>query len=488
MLITPRFVDAVPGSDEWWLDRLRQQLAARIDGTDGSADGHPQGGSSFAGGSPSGPYSLDRLSNSADSRPGLRLLWDWFRGEALPPGASEEWAAGWAHFLRRSRLNMAETVVSSVSDRLVPSGWQTAAEDDPDGDQVAEEIARETNLVLATGDAIEDMLWSSRGYLLVSATGEEGSARPLITPESPMSTIVAHDTASRAPRAGLRRVVDEWTGDDEYWLYKPGYIRVLPADSGVLGERQVLPVEGMFPLIELRNRRGVGEFERHLDSLVRINDSIFSRIVLTKLQAHRQRAIQKDKEFLASGDDVQIDTRDMVTGPDALWDLPPGVSIWESSAADLTQVRMMVQDDIKLLCSATGTPLSDAVPDAANQSARGSKIVEDKYIFRIEDRKRRADNGIARALSLCFQIVGDVERGSDVHKIRTIWDPVDRYSLQERSQAATVLQNIMPLDWIATNVLQIRPADLPGVNAARARDMIYRGASNAATPAPQQDS
>lgn len=463
----------VEESDEWWISRLGQRLNYRRQGdTELQRD------------------LLAQPERLVDKRHGLVTLAAWYQGEPPPPAnCTEDYVQAWRSVLKRSRLNMAETVVSSISDRLVPSGWRTGGDDDADGDQVAQELADELDLVNEASQAIEDMLWSGRGYLLVSGA-QEGTDTEVITRESPLYTYVEKSKITRKPLAGIRVVQDDRISDakrdrTEIWLYRPGYVRVgrfSASGEFKLEPRQELPDEDYFPMVELRNRRDQGEFERHLDSLSRLNDSMFNRLILTKLQAHRQRALQKDAKYLETDDVVEVNKDDFVSGPDTLWDLPPGVTLWESSAADLSQVRMIVQDDIKFLCAASGTPLADAVPDAANQSAKGSQIIEDKYLFRIQDRQRRADRALAQVLSLIFQLRGDTER-AQVHKIRTIWEPIQRYGLQEKTQAAAVVRDVMPNDWIATNILQVRPADLPSIDRMRISDQLLAPTAPVA-PAP----
>ena len=147
------------------------------------------------------------------------------------------------------------------------------------------------------------------------------------------------------------------------------------------------------------------------------------------------------------------------------------MKLWESQAADLNPVRAMVLDDVKHLCAVTGTPLSDAVPDGANQSAKGSQIVEDKTLFRVMDRQRRADRGLAQALALAFKVLGDDAR-ADAATIRTLWSPIVRHSMVDMGQAASQLQGIMPRDWIALNVMQERPGNLPAIQRMRVADML----------------
>lgn len=462
---------ALPGSDvvdsdAWWVRRLSKAIHDRNRGAG---------------------WNRAALSNKAGTRPGLSLLDGWLRSEPpLPVGADEGYVAAWQHFLRTSRTNYAELVVSSRTERIVALGWRTGVTDgdDTDGDQVAESLAVHTDLRNRVSEAVQDMCGLSVGYLMVGPDEQE-RGKAIVTRESPLSTIVASDYAGR-PRAGLRMVVDDWTGEHEIWLYRPavngapGYQRVARKSrtGWEWGEPQTLP---RFPIVELGNYLGVGEFERHLDVLTRINDTMFTRMVLTKLQAHRQRAIEQamPKDGDAHKVDIEVDPADFISGPDALWLMPPGTKLWESAQADLSAIRSMTEDDVKALSATTKTPIWQLLPGSQNQSATGSERANEGFLALIEDRRHRVDVGLSKVLSMCFDIMGDSGR-SDAAKIRTIWAPVERYSITEKSQAFSSLYGKVPFDELALDVLQKRPSDLARLNAGRGRDLFFQAPGGSA--------
>lgn len=444
-------------SPEWWANQLEKRLKDRNKGRG---------------------WSSGRLSNRAETRPGLELLDAWRRNEPpLPVGVSQDWADAWSNVLRITRTNSAELVVSSRSERIVPLGWRTGVDGDTNGDSVVNDLARRTDLRTAVGEAVEDMLALGDGYLLAGPE-TSGSSRAVVTRESPLSTITAEHASGR-PRAGLRMVMDEWTGEREAWVYLPGAVKVArkakPSSSyaWVDGEGGTVP-NGAFVLARMRNKDGVGEFERHLADCARINDALFNRVVLTKLQSHRQRALEKampkDGEVEVV---VEYDAKDFETGPDALWDLPPGVKVWESMAADLTPVRSIVDDDFRILAAATKTPIWVMLPGSQNQSATGSEKADSAFLSLVSDRQHRIDMTLARTLAIALNIEGQAAR-AQAEKIRTIWAPQERYSLQEKSDAASKLNGILPFDRLAMDVLQIGPEDLPELNAARSRDLFFQ--------------
>ena len=145
--VTLRGADVV-GSDEWWVRRLSTELRDRRAGKG---------------------WSSAKVSNPLGTRPGLDLLAQWGRGEQpLPLGADESYVSAWSNFLRASRTNYAELVVSSRTERITPIGWRTAVESgrDTDGDEVAERLATHTDLRARVTEAVEDMCTLGEGYLI----------------------------------------------------------------------------------------------------------------------------------------------------------------------------------------------------------------------------------------------------------------------------------------------------------------------------------
>lgn len=465
------------GTDEWWMAQLSSAIRDRNTG---------------AGWNPA------KLSNDHGTRPGLTLLSSWLRGEQpLPEVGKEGYVEAWAKFLRLSRTNYAELITSSRTERIVPLGWRTPVDnaDDTDGDEEAERLATHTDLRNRISEAVQDMTGLGIGYLMAGADQQE-KGKAIITRESPLYTMVAEDSANR-PRAGLRMVHDPWTNTHEAWLYmaRDGMFYQRMARRSPSGQWQWDPTRDArlprFPLVPLPNYLGIGEFERHLDALTRINDTMFTRLVLTKLQAHRQRALEREvpKENDRYEVDVDVDQGDFVSGPDALWELPPGSKLWESATADLSQVRLMVEDDVKSLAAVTKTPVWQLLPGSQNQSATGSERAHEGFLALVEDRRHRVDVALAKVLANGFHAMGDSAR-ADAERISTIWAPTERYSLLEKSQAFSAMYGKWPFDELAVDVMQVRPSELQRLNAARAKDTFYSPvtAPTSNTDVPQQDS
>lgn len=463
-------------SDDWWLQVLRQRLIARTEGRDWR-------------------HSRWSKTVTAPQRPGLDLLWDYFRGEPPLPHCTEQWGADMYPFLRMGRMNYAEMCVGAVSERLVATGWHTSLDDDPDGDQEAARIAGVNDFNDRLADLATYMLTLGDGYMIVGGMMDEGA--PAITVEDPREVITAEDPVTGRTIMGYKETVDEWTGNRLQYLYGPGWVRrsYTERNTGIpewLGPREPLPNHGdSVAVVRFRNKHGVGDYERHLDALDRINDGIFSRITIAKYQAFRQRAfigLPSEDEF---GEPITYEADAFVSSPGTAWRMPVDAKVWESMYVDLTPLRMAIKDDVEGFFAATRTPLHYISADAAQGSAEGASMQKESHVFRVEDRRRRVDNGLSKVMSLAFKVMGDAER-SEAWKINTIWAPIERYSLASKSAAASTLLGggkVLPLDSVLTDVLQYTPADLPRIHAQRDADALFDPAADAtlnAMQAPQR--
>jgi hypothetical protein len=385
--------------------------------------------------------------------------------------------------------------------RMVPLGFRTAAAgDEASGDTEADKIARANDLSLKFTDIAEWMLEFGDSYSIVGAPGDDGV--PLITAEDPRQVITAHDAATGGYLAGLKVFRDDWDTADFAYLYLPGqvFVATRKSRSSLIGtqyyrfnpsgwdwdnERSGSLPYSVVPVTRFPNQRGVGEFEPHLDLLDRINNTILDRVTVSKIQAFRQRAAKGLPDVYPPGHPQAGQTIDYTgvfeADPGALWKVPEGVDFWESAPIDLGPIRMAIQDDIQSFAMLTSVPLHTVTPDAANGSAEGASLLREGQTFKVEDRRLRTGVGLARTMSLAFQFMGDQVR-ADRSMIETIWAPAERYSLQEKSQAAAEQKAAgVPDAMIAEKVLQWSPSDIARAKQERA-DAFFAAVAPAVAP------
>lgn len=471
---------AVQGSPDWWFRILATRLVDRRIGR-------------------SGGRKWNRTSTTPNRmRPGLDLLDDYRRGEPPLNTLAAEWQPHVREFMRNGRLHIADLLTSSTANRMQLRDFRTAAAADEVGDTVARNIMRLNGMKVKAREIHTDMLSLGDAYTIVTPpSGEEKF--PLITAESPLQVITAHDSATGRIVAGLKLFRDDWDSEDIGYLYLPGVIRraakkgstsvtaggfrfaktwTWDAEYGASGE-QVVP-DGKIPMARFRNRDGVGEYEQHIGTLDRINEKIANEWWLGKVQAHRQGAIKglpdKDED---TGKDIDYEGV-FVRDPAALWRVPSDVDFWESEPADMGPLITSITKDLERLAAATSTPLHTITPDAANGSAEGASLMREEHVFKVEDRCDRADSGWAETMSLAFLFMDDRAR-ADVSQIEPLWGPLERFSLDQKASAASQLAGILPTEAIYTDVLQYPPAEVPNLRVMRGRDRLYAPPAAAAT-------
>jgi hypothetical protein len=342
------------------------------------------------------------------------------------------------------------------------------------------------------------LLTMGDSYTIVTPPAED-ETRSLITSEDPRQVITAEDPATRRTRAALKMFRDDWDAADWAYLYLPGdgVYRMrhegpstltatsyrMDAKGWVIEGGSPQPVPGgVVPVVHWRNRDGMGEFERHLDTLDRINDKIFDEWWTAKVQAFRQRAVKNLPDTLnevqedGSVKEVPVpeDAYDgmFTASPDEMWQVPGDVEFWESTPVDLTPITNSIEKDRQRLASVTSTPLHTVTPDAANGSAEGASLMREEHVSKIDNRLMRVRGAAAQTMRLAFLFQGDTAR-ADITKLEPIWGPVERFSLGERAAAAAQAKDSLPREAIQRDVWQYPPAEIPELRKMQGRDLIF---------------
>ncbi|EME14800.1 phage portal protein [Rhodococcus triatomae] len=423
---------------------------------------------------------LDRLTRRLDDeRPRYALLRSFMTGNAPLPEGADGCREAYQKFQRKARTNFGELIVDAVADRMSISGFRVGGQ--TQDDDIARRIVRRNRLGSKSNDVHRDMLGLSAGYTMVQA-GPKGA---IVTHERPEQVITETDPLfPTVVRAGLKVYRDQVLGHDFAFLHLPGvvfrYSRPLfdergdlvdmPSTQGgwtLVGEEPTM--QSFVSIYPFENRDGLGEFETYTDVLNRINWDVLQRLVLTAMQAYRQRAL-KGEMATEDAEGNQIDYSSMFTpGAGALWQLPAGVELWESQTTDLTSILSATKEDIRELAAATRTPMSMLMPDSANQSAEGAASAREALVFKAQDR-------IARAGSVWDAVMGAalaIEQGLDqpVEDVETLWIPVERRTLQERADAASKAQDI-PWRNRMTDIWGYSAEQVDAMEANRASDAL----------------
>lgn len=449
-----------PQSPGWWLEGLGRQLYAGTDRLD--------------------------------------LLDAYNRGDPPLPKSAASARPAYAAFQRLSRLNLAETIVEAPRQRMIVTGFRTGAAGDDNGDRAARELWNRNDLDVESVDVHQRFLAQSRSYVIVGV--QDGDV--LITAEDPRQVVTSHDPATRRVRAALKVFRDEAMATDWAYLYLPGQLWVAgksvsqgiptlgvgfrasdwqwePSLSGALRVPQV-------PVVRFENQRGLGEFETHLDTLDRINTMILQRVVVAIMQAFRQRAVKGDlPRHDADGNLIDYNAM-FAAGPDALWELPTDVEMWESAGMDLTPMLTAVKSDLQQLAAATFTPMSMFLPEAITGSAEGANLGREGLVFKTKDRIARASIGWRQVMSLAFAFQGDVER-ANLSALEPIWAPAESRTLAERADAAVKAKaSGVPWRTVMTEIWGFGPELVDRMESERAADAFVTALETPVQPAVEQ--
>jgi hypothetical protein len=451
-------------------------------------------------------------------RPRLEVLRARLDGDApMPEGAGDEQV--YRRFRRKARTDFEELIVEAVRERMLVTAIQTGAEADADGDALAQAMWDTNRLPIVSGDVHVDMLNLGRGFASVGPHPDPTiSDQPLIVYEDALQTITAHHPATQETRAGLKLFRDLDEGFDYAYVYLPApdpddetapYALDGRTDVGSLwvarravsrymgGAASMWVVDGRpwdwdpdktgptevrrVPLVRFLNRRGLGEYEPHVDVIDRINHQVLQRMVIATMQAFRQRAAIDLPEYDEKGEKIDYNKL-LAADPGALWLLPQGAQLWESGQVDLTPILSAVSDDVKHLAAVTRTPLATLAPDMTNVAAEGATFFREGLVFKTEDRISRAGEGWREVVSLGFETLGDAER-SDRRGIRIKWASPERRSLAERADAASKASDL-PMELKLSEVWGFDPEVVARALSQRAQDAALAAAFAPAAPVP----
>lgn len=374
-------------------------------------------------------------------------------GNAPLPEMGQNLRASWEAFQKKSRINYGGLAVWALKRRIRPRGVRLA--DNPAALAAAQRIWRDNRLTIQFGAAIVDRLEATVGYL---AVGRSQDGKAVITREKPELFFAITDAVQtwRAKQT-IKVWRDEIDGKDYAWVGVFGQRQKFVRDSKVNGvtyerafsndwvpalngdEQPIIEsYDGDPPVIVLERPSHQALIEPHLDLIDSINLGKLQRLVITAMQAFKQRALKKSAngaELPAEDDDGNdIDYRKLFEpAPGALWDLPEGIDIWESEAIDIRPLLEGEKADARTFAAVTTTPVSVFIPDGQNQSAEGAANAKEGHITLAEDEIDDIAPGLALAIVYGLRFEG-VDLGDST--VELDFAPPALVSLSEKYAAA----------------------------------------------------
>ena len=430
-----------------------------------------------------------------------------YEGELVRDGRVVEMSDAFRQFWEVSHTNFAEMVVKAPLYRMSVAAIRTGSANDDLGDSVAWNTCRTAGLLAALPDALRTMKIAGNAYLMVGRPG----GRLTVTAEDPRQVVTIHDPQDqRIVLYGAKFYHDREDGKNYAYLHTPGRVRVAFMDGASSAGRIAFTkdwswdearggVEGLptgldvTAIKRLRNDEGVGEFERHVNLLDRIDHITLQGMVIATMQAFKQRALELEEDVKLADTDERgnpIDWNAILTSaPDKMWRLPAGVKIWESTNVDLTPIWTGTEKYIQQLSAVTFTPLSMFSPEGQNQSAEGASLAREGLVAKTELCLDRISEDLADVVEMLFHLSGDAERANR-SEIVIDWKPVERYGLAEKYQAlVNAKAGDVPWRTRMAKVLQFTPSEISRMESERSDDLMLAqlNASVQASTMPAED-
>lgn len=449
-------LDAVEtGSAQWWLLRLGKQLAR--------------------------------------DAPRFDRLEAYWRGTPPLPYGNRKMREAYARLQRLARTNFGALISEAVLERMKLVGFRAGDDTDEYADSQAWEWWQQNGLDADSGLVHRACVTLSRSYVIVG----EGEGGPLITVEDPRQ--VTHECAPtnrRDVQAALKTWWDDIEGVQRAVVYMPEQVHyfrstrnVRPDDRHTTSE-QLWAVQswepddtdgdatvdnplGEVPVVPFVNRpdmwgNGLGEFEDVLDVLDRINTLILDRMVVSAMQAYRQRWAKGVKLEDENGNE----TGGFDPGADLLWMVEDEhAQFGQFDSTDLTPIIKAIETDVAYLGAITRTPPHYLLAGIVNASGDALSVAETGLTSKTIERTTEAGESWERVYRLAAKSQGR-EIGPTCE---VLWRDPQFRSLSERA-AANVQLKSADVPWrTRMRLLDFTPTEIDRMEAERAADAAMMG-------------
>lgn len=464
-------IDAsTPGSPEWWLLRLGQRLDKQ--------------------------------------RPGLNVLRNYYIGNHPLPEVDARTRQAYQKFQRKARSNYVGLVVDSVRERLKVQGFRTGASGTEQTDAEAWHTWQANKMDGRSIILHRQALMYGRGYVIVGPPRSTDPDRdgdldvPILTAEDPRYVIHESDPAdSDDVRAALKMWRDDLDGRHHAVVYLPDSVNyfVSAAVSGdlaidwssgsswqwdlevngdapdeLVGAGRVANTIGVVPVVPFLNRPlgepddyGTSEFLDVIDIQDRINLTLLDRMVISKMQAYRQRwakGIQLENE-----DGTPVEP--FIPGVDLVWAVEDeNAQFGDFNASDLSPQLRAVEADVRDLAAISRTPPHYLMGQIVNASGDALKAAETGLVAKVQDRQVQ----FGEAWESVNRIAG-LWTGREVPvDAEVIWADPESRSLAELADSAVKFQ-AAGVPWRSRmEMLQKSPAEIDRMEAERASDLLMQ--------------
>jgi hypothetical protein len=397
------------------------------------------------------PVSTGKL----DARAGrIKKHRDYTNGRAPLPEMGENLRASWKAFQRKSRVDYGGLGISALKNRIRPRGVIIGVDDTHPAMLAARRIWRDNRLTSQFGLAIRDRLETGVGYI---AIGRDEEGKAVVTREKPEFFLALSDPLQPwKARVAIKVWRDEIEGKDYALVWVRGsrqrFTRGSKDSAGTAYTRarstdwkaeEPETYEGAPPIVILPRPDETPLLEAHYDLIDGLLLGKLQRLVITAMQAFRQRALKQTNpergtvsEQDDDGDDVDY-RKIFEPAPGALWDLPEGIDIWESQSTDIRPLLEAEKEDARTFAAMTQTPVAVFIPDSANQSATGATTAKEGHVSVAQDEIDDLKPALAMVIVHALRIE-EIDLGDATVEID--FAPAALISLAEKYDAASKAQ------------------------------------------------
>ncbi len=390
-----------------------------------------------------------------DEQPRYNLLANYQGGNHRLPEGHARAREAYRKFQRKARSNYTGLVSNAVVERLKPIGFRTGSQTTNELDAEAWRLWQANNFDARAGQLLLAACSMSVSYVLLIPNPDDPTT-PIWSAKDPRQTIVEADPADpRRVRAGLT-----WYDDDarqlrylfllladavyQYEGRLPARGRKFQLSQTVLtldvdsGEQRVVdnPTAPNVPLVPFVNRAGLdgdgmGEFEDVLDIQDRINTILLDRLVISKMQAYRQRWIKG----VQSRDENGVVRAPFTPGVDLLWTTPNNEAAFgDFQETNLKPLLDSVEADIRDLAAITRTPAHYLMAQLVNVSGDALKAAESGLVSKVRERMLHYGESFEQVMRLSFQLKGEQPLPVDAE---LIWANPEFRTISELYDAAS---------------------------------------------------
>jgi hypothetical protein len=440
-------------------------------------------------------------------QPRLDMLSAYHSGNHPMPYGNRKMREAYRRLQKQARSNYTGLVAETVLERIKVLGFRSGTVSGPStastmtGVPTAAAVADQTDstawqwwqrnrMDANSGLVHRAAIVMSRAYVIV---GEDpkNPGQPLVTGEDPRQVIHESDPTDRyRVRAALKCWRDPVQACDLAVLYLPDTVHYFRSTTNMADDQNpwqaakwtvdttdddapdgvAVNTFGEVPVVPFLNRpdldgNAIGEFEDVLDVQDRINTVVLDRLVVSAMQAYRQR--------WAKGVDVTDENgnpqANFDPGADLVWIVADeNAAFGDFASVDLTPILKATESDVTHLAAITRTPPHYLLGAIVNASGEALGVAETGLVSKIIEREQEYGESWESVYRLAAKVQGrEIPPDCEV-----IWRDPQFRTLTELAQANVMLMNA-GVPWrTRMEMLGASPTQIDRMEIQRAHDAM----------------